>query len=76
MLLVRCILFLLFAFNALGDPDINLLAIASVTGMLLIFYALFGNRIYENWYLNVLELSFIANLSNSHSVYPYTYYKR
>ena len=62
MLLVRCVLFLIFAFNALGDPDINLLAIASVTGMLLIFYALFGNRIYENWYLNVLELSFIANL--------------
>ena len=62
MLLVRCILFLLFAFNALGDPSVNLLAIGSVTAVLLIVYALFGNRIYKTWYLNTLELSFIANL--------------
>ena len=63
MLLVRCILFLLFAFNALGDPSVNLLAIGSVTIVLLIVYAIFGNRIYKTWYLNMLELSFIANLS-------------
>ena len=62
MLVVRCILFLLFAFNVLGDPSVNLLAIGSVTAVLLIVYALFGNRIYKNWYLNVLELSFLANL--------------
>ena len=63
MLLVRCILFLLFAFNALGGPSVNLLAIGSVTIVLLIVYAVFGNRIYKTWYLNMLELSFIANLS-------------
>ena len=63
MLLVRCILFLLFAFNTLGDPSVDLLAIGSITAVLLIVYALFGNRIYKTWYLNVLELSFIANLS-------------
>ena len=62
MLLVRCILFFLFAFNALGDPSVNLLAICSVTVVLLIAYAVFGNRIYKTWYLNLLELSFIANL--------------
>ena len=62
MLVVRCILFLLFAFNALGDPSVNLLAIGSVTAVLLIVYALLGNRIYKTWYLNVLELSFIVNL--------------
>ena len=62
LLLVRCALFLLFAFNTLGDPSINLLAIGSVTVVLLIVYALLGNRIYKTWYLNVLELSFIVNL--------------
>ena len=62
MLLVRCALFLLFAFNALGDPSINLLAIGCVTALLPIVYALLGNRIYKTWYLNALELSFIVNL--------------
>ena len=62
MLLVRCVLFLPFAFNAVGDPSINLLAIISITVVLLIIYALLGNRIYKTWYLNVLELSFIVNL--------------
>ena len=62
MLLVRCALFLLFAFNALGDPSVNLLAIGCVTTLLLIVYAMLGNRIYKTWCLNVLELSFIANL--------------
>ena len=62
MLLVRCTLFLVFAFNALGDPSINLLAIGCVTAILQIVYALLGNRIYKTWYLNALELSFIVNL--------------
>ena len=62
MLLVRCALFLLFAFNALGDPSVNLLAIGCATALLPIVYALLGNRIYKTWYLNALELSFIANL--------------
>ena len=65
MLLVRCILFFLFAFNAFGDPSINVLAIGSVTVLLIIISALglFGTRVYKTWHLNVLELSFIANLS-------------
>ena len=63
MLLVRCALFLLFALNALGDPSVNLLAIGSITSILpIIVYALFGNKIYKNWYLNMLELSFLVNL--------------
>ena len=62
MLLVRCVLFLLFAFNGLGDPSVNVLAIGCVTAILAIVYALLGNRIYKTWYLNTLELSFIVNL--------------
>ena len=62
MLLVRCILFLVFAVNALGDPSVNLLAIGSVTAVLPIIYVLLGKRIYKTWFLNVLELSFVVNL--------------
>ena len=62
MLLVRCILFLIFAFNALGDPNVNLLAISSVTVALIIFNAIVGNKIYKTWCLNALELSFTANI--------------
>ena len=62
MLLVRCALFLLFAFNTLGDPSVNLLAISSVTAVLHIVYTLLGNRIYKVWFLNMLELSLIVNL--------------
>ena len=62
MLLVRCVLFLLFAFNVHGDPSVNLRAIGCVTATLHIVYTLLGNRIYKTWYLNTLELSFIVNL--------------
>ena len=62
MLLVRCSLFLVFATNPLGNPNVNLLAISSVTAALLVVYAIFGNRIYKIWYIKVLELSFIVNL--------------
>ena len=62
MLLVRCALFLLFAFNTLEDPSVNLLGISSVTAVLHIVYTLLGNRIYKVWFLNMLELSYIVNL--------------
>ena len=62
MLLLRCILFLTFSFNVLGDPNVNLLCIACSTAILYILHALFGNRIYKSWPLAILELSFITNL--------------
>ena len=62
MLVVRCILFLIFAFNALGDPSINHFVIAFASTVLLLLIALVGNRIYKTIYLNILEMSFIANL--------------
>ena len=62
MLVVRCILFLVFAFNALGDPSINHFVIVLASTVLLVLIALLGNRIYKIWYLNILEMSFIANL--------------
>ena len=60
-LLIRCALFLVFAFNISGDNSINLLVISSTTAAIFIAFALSG-MVYKNWHLNALELSFILNL--------------
>ena len=60
-LLVRCILFLVFAFNALGNASVNLLAITSVMAGLAAL-AWMHNRLYEHLYNDILEASFILNL--------------
>ena len=61
LLITRVLLSLVFAFNALGDPAINLLAITVVSYCLLL---LAGGvlAVYKTWILNVLECSFYLNL--------------
>ena len=61
LLLVRLGLFLVFAFNALGESSANLLVITSTSLGLAMWYILV-DRVYSNWYLNTLECSFILNL--------------
>ena len=61
LLLLRCALFLTFAFNALGEASINLLAIASASLGLIVVTRLTGS-IYKKWYIEALESSFILNL--------------
>ena len=61
LLLVRCALFLVFAFNISGDNSINLLVISLTTFGIFVWFALLG-KVYKNWCLNALELSFILNL--------------
>ena len=61
MLLLRLVLFLISAVNALGDPGINLLAIA--TAAVLTAPTIVGFRIYKTWSLGLLETSFILNLA-------------
>ena len=63
MLLLRFVLFLISAVNvnALGDPSVNLLAIASAT--VLTLPTILGSRIYKTWTLGLLETSFILNLT-------------
>ena len=61
LLLVRCILFLIFAFNTLGNATINLLTIISVCVGLMAL-AWLQNRLYMEIYNDVLEASFILNL--------------
>ena len=63
MLLLRFILFLISAVNALGDPSVNLLAIASTCVAILILPTIFSTRVYKTWSLGLLEISFIVNLT-------------
>ena len=59
--MVRCALFVIFAFNISGDDSVNLLATCSIAFGIFGWFAL-SNLIYKSWYLNALELSFILNL--------------
>ena len=61
MLLIRCALFLVFAFNALGDPSTNMFAIALMS-LLLAGIASPHSHIYRKWYVGVLDVSFTLNL--------------
>ena len=62
LLLIRCILFLVFAFNALGNPSTNLLMISSFTLCLVVLTRLLQGRIYKSWWVDALEASFLLNL--------------
>ena len=61
LLVVRSCLFLVFAFNRLGNPNVNLLAIGVCTIALLALLLLIGGNVYVNWYLQILDISFIVN---------------
>ena len=61
LLVMRCVLLLVFAFNPQQDPNINLLAILVGTG-LLYFWALVSGGVHRNWCLDALEGSFALNL--------------
>ena len=62
LLVVRCCLFLVFAFNALGNPNVNLLTVVTSTIMLLVLLLFAGGRIYKNWYIQALDVSYIVNI--------------
>ena len=61
MLLVRVFLFAVFAGNALGDPNVNLLTISLTILVLLIAWVKIG-RAYRMSPLNGLELFYLVNL--------------
>ena len=63
MLLLRLVLFLISAVNALGDSSVNLLAITSITAAILTAPTILGSRIYKSWSLGLLETSFNLNLT-------------
>ena len=59
MLVVRNILFIIFAFNTLGDPNINL----AVTATAMLPLLMFSWVVHKTNSLNVLETSFLLNLT-------------
>ena len=61
LLLIRACLILTFSLNTLGDPAINLLAIFVVAFCILAYLSMIGG-IYKQWWLNLIEISFILNL--------------
>ena len=61
MLLIRCALYLIFAFNVLGDPSTNLLAI-TLMSLFLVIVASPLSYIYQKWWIGLLDLSFTLNL--------------
>ena len=61
LLLVRCALFLVFAFNISGNDSVNLLVISSATFGIFIWFTL-SRMVYKCWWLNALELLFTLNL--------------
>ena len=58
LLLTRCVIFVTFAFNAVGDYDVNLLIVCSVVAGL----SIIKGRVYEKFYNDFLESSFVLNL--------------
>ena len=62
LLLVRCALFVVFAFNVLGDSSLNLLVIASSMLGVSTFLARLTKGIYKAWILDLLEASYFLNL--------------
>ena len=61
-LLIRCILFLTFAFNSSGNPSTNLLIITTSTLGIVILTRLLKGRVYKNWFTDTLEATFLLNL--------------
>ena len=61
LLVLRCILFLVFAFNVLGNPIVNLLAI-SVCVMTLLILARLTGMVYSNRYLDAIDASHLLNI--------------
>ena len=61
LLVLRFVLYLVFALNYQRDPSINLLAILVGTGILQL-WAWVSGGVYKNWCLDALEGSFVLNL--------------
>ena len=62
LLVLRLCLLIVFVSNSLGDPSINLFAIAAAVTFLVCCRALFG-IFYTNWFHDALELFFFMKLS-------------
>ena len=62
MLVVRNVLFILFAANGFGDPDVNLVLINSIVLGLIQAFMWLPGKVYKVLTLNILEAIFIMKL--------------
>ena len=62
LLLIRVCLYVVFTFNTLGDPQINILATVVAMSSLLAYSSVVGG-VYKSWILNLINNSFILNLT-------------
>jgi len=61
LLLVRAVLFLIFAANVTANPAVNLLA-TILTAFSLLAHGAIAGQVYKLWYLNMIEYSYFLNL--------------
>ena len=61
-LMLRCLLLLVFASNVYRHSSTAILAIATVTLAVTFFSRAFTGRIYKDWYVDILEATFLLNL--------------
>ena len=61
LLVIRSIMFLTFGFNPKSDPSLTLLLVI-LTVLVIHSWAWVAGGVYKNWWLEVLESSFILNL--------------
>ena len=62
LLVLRCILFLVFAFNVLGNPSVNLLTISVCTTVVGVILTRFTGKVYTNQYLDAIDASHLLNI--------------
>ena len=62
MLVVRNVLFILFAANGFGDPDVNLILITTIVLGLIQAFMWLPGKVYKVLTLNILEAIFIMKL--------------
>ena len=62
LLVLRCVLFLVFAFNVLGNPSVNLLAISVCTLVIVVILTQLTGKVYVNHYINAIDVSYLLNI--------------
>ena len=62
LLFVRVLLYLISAFNFSLDPRVDLMAVISIVGGLILLKGVIAKRVYKNWPLDVMETAIYFNL--------------
>ena len=61
-LILRCILFLVFATSAFRNSSVTVMAVTTSLLAIVTLTRVFTGRVYKNWYIDILEGVFLLNL--------------